>query len=875
MIRRLFDFLKHGRDREAELREEIDFHLAERTALNRNAGIDDPNAAARRQFGSRLAAEEATRETWRGAWITGWTRDAAYALRGFRRSPAFFLAATATLALGIGAATAVFSVVDPLLFRPLPYRDSSRLISIGIDAPFMAPYDWFFWGTYQPLNAASLGLESLTSWSGVIDCDIATAQPRRVACASTEASFAQVLGLQPQLGRFFTHQEDLPNSPHVALLSDPLWRNEFGGNTNVIGSRIDIDGVPREIIGVLPANMELPDLQAFDVLLPQARSPTRERNVIVRAIGRLAPGSTVERVTSAMTPIFESYLTTIPADIVATIHPRLRIQTLFDQQTRNSRLAASLLLAAALCLLAIAFSNVANLILARASTRRHETALRAQLGASSVRLIREWATESLLLTIAASIAGTTLDWLLLRTFRLLAPAAMPRLREAALDTRVLLITLAVAAILGVAMGVLPRLRFLTSTTVDAGDRITKSLGIRPALLIAQVAASCVLVTGAGLLLSSAWRLAAVPTGMQPDHVTTASFVLNSRYSNNDRLLAFFQNLERETASIPGIASFAITDTMPPASNTRSRPYVALANPGGLSTQSGMDGIVLWRYITPGYFATLGIPILEGRGFNDADRAEATAVILSRKLARRLFGAASPLGRSFRLGNEITVNVIGVVGDVKNQGLSNNSNEEMYFLRGETPTGTFLNQPPPFGWRKATLLIRSNASNSYMIAVLRERFRQLEPQLPVTFGDMESEIGEQLVRPRFSAALFSLFAAAGLILAAVGLTGVINFFVAERRREIGIRLALGAQPAQIRASFLRDALRWTALGLAIGVTASLALTQMIQNLLFQVSPHDPAALSTAAGLLALTALVAVWLPSTRASQIDPAQILRSD
>lgn len=875
MIRRLFDVFRNGRDREAELREEIDFHLAERAALHRQTGLDDPDSAARRRFGNRLAAEESTRATWRGAWLHDWIRDASYALRGFRRAPAFFVAATLTLALGIGAATAVFSVVDPLLFRPLPYPESSRLISIGTDAPFMAPYDWLFWGTYRPLSAAGLGLESLTSWSGVVDCDLSTSRPLRISCAGTEASFLHVLGLRPQLGRFFTHEEDLPKGPRVALLSDHLWRNEFGGSASVIGSRISIDGVPREIIGVLPANMELPNLEAFDVLLPQARAPAGERNVLVRVIGRLAPGSSVDRVTSAMKPIFEAYLTTVPADVVAAIHPRLRIQTLFEQQTGNSRLAASLLLAGALCLLAIAFSNVANLILARAASRRHETALRTQLGASSARLIREWATESLLLSAAAAVAGTGLAWFLLKTFRVLAPAAMPRLRDATLDARVLLITLAVATVLGMTMGVLPRLRYLASSGLGAGERITKRHGMRPTLLIAQVAASCVLVTGAGLLLNSVWNLAAVPTGMRPEHVTTASFVLNTRYANNDRLLAFFQNLERETASIPGIASFAITDTVPPAGNTRSRPYVALGNPGGLSSELGMEGFVMWRYVTPGYFTTLGIPILEGRAFNDADRSVASAVILSQGLAQRLFGSTSPLGRSFRVGDEITASIVGVAADVKNRGLNASSNDEMYFLRGNTPTGTFLNQPPPFGWRKATLLVRSSAPTSYVTDALRTRFRELEPQLPVAFGDMGSQIGEQLVRPRFSAALLGMFALLGLVLAAVGLAGVMNFSVAQRRREIGVRLALGAQPAQIRAHFVRDALRWTSIGLAIGIPASLALTRTIQSLLFQVSPRDPATLAMAAGILALTALAAVWLPCSRAARIDPAETLRSE
>ncbi|MBI2680247.1 MAG: ABC transporter permease [Candidatus Solibacter usitatus] len=784
------------------------------------------------------------------------TQDIRYALRGFARNPVFTLTAVVAIALGIGATTAVFSVVDRILFRSLPYPDDERLVSLGLAAAPIDPQEFLPGTDYLEWRAAQTPFAALTTWSGTTDCDLSDHHPVRLSCAAVESSFLPTLGIQPILGRNFTRDEDRPGATRVVLLSYGIWRQRFGGDRGIVDKTIPLDGMPARVIGVLPADFELPTLASADLLIPQALDEARQQRPNMgkplRAFARLKPGVTQAQAAAAMQPLFERSLQFVPAPFRKEV--KFRLRSLRDRQVQDARLASWMLLGAVGAVLLIACANVANLLLARSVARRREMAIRSALGAGRARLVRQVLTESLTLALCGGAAGCALAYTLLRGFVAIAPEGIPRLGQASLDARVLGFTLIGSLISGVLFGIAP-----------AVERPARSW-FRQSLTAVQIAVSLILLSSAGLLLRSLWNLQNDPLGMRAENVVTASFVLSpQRYADNARQIAFFEELEKRLSRLPEGTS-AITDSLPPSGAVRARPIGALR-----PNLEGSGGTVIWRYVTPGYFSALGIPIVRGRSFTEEDRnAGEDAVVLSQPLAARLFPANDAVGQRIGPGT-----VIGIAGEVKNGGLAEKAEPEYYVVRKHTADGTFQNQQPPYGWRRASLIVRSAMEPRALAEWVRGEVSALDPAMPLHIETMHQRVSQLAQKPRFNAALLGLFAGMGVLLAVIGLYGVIAFLVAQRTREIGIRMALGATPAAITKLVLGHAARWMLAGACVGVAGSFMAHRWLKALLFRVPDQDWLALGNALALLLGAALLAAWIPSRRAARVDPLVALRQE
>jgi predicted permease len=802
--------------------------------------------------------------------------DARIAIRSFRRSPRFAVSAILTIALAIGAATAVFSVADRSLFRPLPYRDDQHLVSIGIEAPVINSRDWLFAGAYRAWREASRDtFESMSAWRGPNDCDWSGASPERLACAQVESSFLPTLGVAPALGRNFGNDEDRPGGEPVALISYGIWQRRFGGDRSVLDRRIEIDGASMRIVGVLPPTFETPTLNPADVLLPLRLAKQGEQQRLVHVVGRLNEGISTDEARNRMEPLFRQVVESAPPDFRKAVPMRLKVVNLRDQQVGGQRAALWLLLGAVFALLTIACSNVAHLLLARSSSRRHEFAVRASLGASGGRLARQAMTESMVLAIAGGALGCMLAYWLLQALQVMAPEGALRMDQAEIDIRALAFAMTAAVLAAMLFGLAPAFERLRTEAFSAA-RVAgrKGNAFRPTLVSLQIAISVVLLTCAGSLFLSLWRLQQARLGLQPESVVRAEFVLPAqRYTTPERQIAFFQALFERLADSPTFASAAISDSLPPGGDPRSRPFVALIG-GGDSEQQGLQGMVKWRYVTPGYFETLGISFVQGHGFsNDDFRTGRKAVVISESLARRLYGNEDPIGRFIRL--EEPLEVIGVASEVRNAGVARISDPEFYILRSAVPDGVWRNQRPPLGWRQAVAIARANVGEAAAIQALEEAIHDIDPSLALTLGPLDREIARYYARPRFETALFTVFAAAGLLLAGIGVYGLTSFLVAERTRETGIRIAVGAAPEDIVRLMMRGGVLWTAVGVMLGTGATIAVSRLLRTMLYEVQPLEPLVLTVSIATLLAVALLGSWLPSARAARIDPAVALRNE
>ncbi len=811
-------------------------------------------------------------------WIENTLQDLRYALCGLRRNPGFTLTAVLAAAIAIGATTAVFSAVDRILFRPLPYRDEARLVSTGMMAP-LDTNEFLLADAYFDLRRNPGPFAAVTSFqAGAIACDLTEASPLRMGCLRVEANFLDTLGVRLAAGHPFSAEEDRPNGPRVAVISYALWRSRFAADPAAIGRTLNIDGAPTRVSGVLPPDFVMPTLTHADILLPEALDEARERQGrALRVFARLRPGITLPQAQSALQPYFARILETVPPRFRKEI--TLRVRPVRDRQVGDARAASLALLGAVLAVLLIACANIANLLLARAVGRDREIAVRTALGASRIRLVRLALTESLLLAVAGGVAGCALAFLLLRAFQAIAPEALPRIGEATVDLRVLAFSAAAAVLSGVLFGLFPALRRTASGVLGSARTVGAARGwLRGALVTAQIAISVILLTGAGLLLRSLDNLERVPMGFESDHVITASFVLGrQRYSRDVDQLALFRELEQRLERLPGVSAAAVSDSIPPFGGTRGRPLSTIDVEGRPQPAEGSGGMVAWRYVTPGYFAAMGIPIRRGRAFTELDRgAEARSVVLSETLARLMFPGEDPLGRHIQRGPQGQwFTVVGVATDARNAGAEKASGPEYYFVRKSVADVTWANQEPPLGWRGAVAVVRTPVDPKLAASELRSVFASLDPTLPVEITTMRDRLDRATGRPRFQATLLAAFAGIGVLLAAIGLSGVMSFLVAQRRREIGVRMALGATPGSIVKLTLAFAARFTAAGIVIGGAGAFVAARWLRAQLFQVAPGDPRPLALAVGLLVLVALIAAAGPARRAARVDPMTTLRAE
>jgi predicted permease len=766
-------------------------------------------------------------------------------------------------------------VVDRSLFRPLPYTEGDRLVSVGLIMPLFGPGEYMFLGAYRDWQATQNTLD-LTSWGRTNDCDLGGERPQRLNCARAEASFLPTLGVRPLLGRNFTAEEDQRGAAPVAVMAYGMWRRNFGADASVVGRTIILDGVATRIIGVLPANFETPDLSPVDLLIPQKLPPSpNSRNYPLTVIGKLRTSRTPASASAALAGPLERFR----QDFVSRNHLEtmakamwLHIEPLRDRQIRRSRLALWVLLGAVLAFVLIACANVANLLLARSAGRRQEFEIRAALGGSRRRLAAQLLTESGLLSLIGGGAGCGLAWILLRAFVALAPEGTLRMRDATLDARVLMFAVLLSAGTALVFGLAPSLHRLRGEALGGRQATRPQRGwLRPALISGQLAVSLVLLAGAGLLLTNLWHLENAPLGLKRERVVMASFTLpNYRYAEEGTQAAFFNQLAERLNEIPGALATAITDSLPPGAGIRTAPYWQLANRGEEVTDPSMSGSIKWRYVSPGYFEALGIPIRRGRSFSEADQAPgARNAVVNESLAKRLVGDGDPIGA--HLGASA---IIGVAADVRNAGLDRAPEPEFYWVRKATRAGIGGSEDPAW-WRRATAIVRSDIEERDAEQLLRAAIRQIDPAVPVQVETMETHVEGFLTRPRFQTGLLVLFAVTGLILAGIGLYGLISFLVEERTREIGVRMALGATPSAVRRMVVSDGARWTGAGAVLGAAAAGLLLRMMRGLLYEVEVFDFRVFAGAVALLAAVALFAAWLPAWRASRIDPMAALRHE
>jgi putative ABC transport system permease protein len=857
-------------DLDAELQTHLDM-LAEEN-IRRGMSPVEARQAARREFGGLEQTKELHRELRGIPFFDALFQDLRFALRGLRKRPAFAVVAILTLALGIGSTTAVFSVVDRILFRSLPYPHDERIVSFGDKAPFEAN-EFVLGPDYVDWKKAQTPFESVASFiPGGADCDLTEQNPVRLHCALVESTFLPTFGIQPFLGRNFSADEDRPNAPRVALITYGLWRTRFAGDRNLPGRTVSLDGHPTLVVGVLPAQFEMPNLGHDDILVPAAldgstdRSPSA-RQIILRAFARLKPGITIKQAAAAMEPLFQQSLNYVPPQFRHEVF--FRVRSLRDRQIQDARVASWVLLGAVLAVLLVACTNVANLLLARATSRMRELAVRTAIGASRGRLARQALTESLLLGVLGGLAGCWFAQLLLRLFVSIAPEGIPRLEQATIDVRVLLFTLGVSILSGLLFGLASALRRPAPELLTGKEIHATSRGVlRQLLVTVQIAVSLILLAGAGLLLRSLWKLETVALGMDTKSVINAGIDLAEyRYPDSAKQLAFFDQLEARLKQMPGVTALALSDTLPPTGGMQATFLSTLEIPGHAKFSEGTGGMIGYRFVTPGYFPVLGIPIVHGRGFNEEDRSPTERpVILSEALARRLFAKGEdPLGKSFRYGTQNDWRtIVGIAGDVKNNGLAAPADPEFYIPWKNQPDGYF---------RSGHVIVQSAINAEAVAHWIRSETAAIDPTVPVTIEGMATRVGKLVQRPRFTAVLLSLFAGIGMLLAGIGIYGVVGFLVAQQTREIGIRIALGATPQSVLRMILSNIVRWTIAGAALGLLGAWLSSRLLESLLFEVRAHDPLLLVLALLFLVVVVILAAWLPARRAMRVDPVVALR--
>jgi predicted permease len=855
---------------------ELESHIAMHTDDGIRAGLSPEEA--RRQALIRLGGAEQTRQAYRERrtlpGLESVFRDVRYALRGFRRSPVFTITVIATLALGIGATTAVFSVVDRILFRSLPYAHDDRIVSLGQvqsleKQEFMLGSFFYTWRDDQkPFDAFAAQGTMLHA------CDLVEANPAQLNCIQAQADFLPLLGISPVLGRNFLPEEDRPNGPRVALISYGLWQDHYNRDSNILNRQIDLDGSPIRVIGVLPKGFELPTLQAPDVMLPMALNEGLQRKANpgtpMRAFARLRPGVSVAQARAELDTLFvQTRDTLIPPPIRKDFH--LSIRSLRERETGDVRLTAWILLASVFAVLLIACANVAGLMIARGESRERELAMRSALGASRGRLIRQTITEAVLLALAGAAGGLMLAEGLLRIFLVLAPTGIPFLAKAGLDLRIALFTILLSLACAMLFGLMPALQTPPAIALAAhASRTRKRALLRRSLVVGQIAVGMVLLTGATLLLRSFEKMERQKLGIDTQGVLSARIALPGfRYNTVEKKMAFYLGAEAALRRLPGIRAVSFTDSLPPGGWNSGRRYSDLTAEGKPQVAQGTGGSVVIRRVTPDYFRALNIPIVRGRNFTEQDRSSSEhLVVLSRLLAARLFPGEDPRGKRLETGHDGPWEiVVGVAENVKNNGLTQQDEPEIYSLQHSTAED--WGPPAP------VMIVDALLSPKVVAPWVRSQIAQMDPTVPVEIETLNEQVSKLAERPRFETALLGFFAFCGLLMAVIGLYGVVSFMAAQRTQEIGVRMALGATRLNILRLIAGEGVRLIVFGVTLGLCAALAAAQLLKSLLFNVEPHDPVSFVAVTLLLAVVALAASWLPARRAASIDPMQSLRAE
>jgi putative ABC transport system permease protein len=859
------------RDRfDRDLDEEMQFHLVMQAEENQKKGISTEEAryAARRQFGNQMLLKETSRGVWGWESVQRLGQDLKYAIRMLRSDPGFTAIAVLSLGLGIGATTAIFSVVDSVLLRPLSYKEPARLVTVSLGGAISAPLFETFRRESRSIEHAAL----FVNWSFNLAGE---GEPQRVPAARVSAELFDLLGIQPQLGRTFTADEDRLGHESVVLISEGLWKRQFSGDPRVVGRKVILNGIQHTIIGVMPAGFQFPDgpeLPFFVGPFPPAQmwrpmalvdwERTCDGCFNFGMIARLRRGIPPGQARAELNAIVKRSMHTQEGGDAETA----TVRTLKDTVTSKVRTPVLILFGAVALALLIACVNVANLLLARGLRRRAEIAIRLSLGASGARIIWQLLTEALALALCATCLAVPIANMGSRVLVAMAPAGLPRSDSVTLDARVLAFAFGLALITTLLFGIAPALdsaRHAPSDVMKAGGR-TATTGpsrLREVLVVAEFALSLILLVSAALLARSFVSVASTPLGFHAENVLTMRLSLPNTKYDERRRAALVEQLVANCAVLPSVTTAAAVSTLPLTGESEGWGMIAEDNPNPKDSKSWT--MMRARAITPSYFRTLGIRIRAGREFTAGDRGASPVAIVSQSAAQHLWpGVANPLGR--RIKRDPPLTVVGIVDDTRASGIDTEVLPYLY-----VPFWQF--SPEEFA-----LAVRSAADPARLAASVKSEVWRIDKDQPVTHvAVMKQLVADSIAPRRFQAELMALFAGFAVVLAALGIYGIVSYSVAQRTHEIGIRMALGASRVDILVGIVKEAGVLAAVGATLGLAGAFALSPLLRSLLYGVGAAEPSIFAVCAALLITVAVVASLIPARRADGLDPMRCLHHD
>ena len=874
-LRSLFRF----RQVEQELDEELRYHLDRQTEENIARGMttEEARLAALRAMGGVEQRKEQCRDMRRVNWIEDLTQDIRYGLRMLMKNPGFTVVAVLTLALGIGANTAIFSVVNAILLRALPYEHAERVVFVsstellrGINQMTVSLPNFRDWReqnhVFDEMAAFLNGNLTLTS----------NGEPEQLAGTRASPSLFPLLGIKPLLGRGFLPEEEQPGKHRVVILSYGLWQRRFSADPHLVGQTLTINGNPFTVVGIMPAQCQFPHAKV-ELWVPLALAPGSgdRRSHFLTVLARLKPGATLEQARTEM----ETIARRLEQAYKENQGVGVKVQPLREELLGSIKPALLILFGAVGFVLLIACANVANLLLARAATRRRERAIRLALGASRFRLIRQLLTESVLLALAGGALGLCLGRWGTNFLLTLAADTIPHAQEIDLNVRILGFTCLLSLLTGVIFGLAPAWQASKTDlnqSLKEGGRTDGNFNRQRALkllVISEVAMSLILLIGAGLLINSFLRLRAVNPGFNPEHLLTLQISLpGGKYRDQTQRTAFFQQVIERIETLPGVQSVGATNDLPLGGTVFNRFFMSAeveGHPSSATSLKEQPPSAVFE-ISPNYFRALGTPLQRGRFFTLQDSQQKTlTAIINETVAQRYFPGEDPVGKRIRVGAPEQWNpwmtIVGVVGDTRLEKLSKVPFPEVYTPYSQGVLGTLPTM---------VLAVRSVTDPLSLAVPIREQVWAVDKNQPVGgIKTMEQLLSEGLAQPRFNTTLLGLFAAVALLLAMVGIYGVISYSVSQRTQELGIRLALGAPPSDVLKLVIGQGMKLALTGILIGLGGALALTRLMKNLLFSVGPTDPLTFAVVVVLLATVALFACWIPARRATKADPMIALR--
>ena len=801
-------------------------------------------------------------------------QDVRYALRMMVKNPAFTTIAIVALALGIGANSAIFSVVNTVLLQPLPYNDPDRLMMVWEDKAARGfPRDTPSAGNFVDWRDQSQSFEGMAAMADESFNLTGSGDPERIDGKKVSGSFFNLLGVAPQLGRGFLVEEDQPGRNQVVVLSHRLWQRRFAGDPNIVGKTLTLNGQPNQVVGVMPAQFEFPSRDAelwVPIAFTNEQAANRGRHYL-QIIGRLKPGVTLQQAQAEMNTIAVRLQQQYPQQ---NSEQGIAVVPLHEQLVGDIKPALLVLLGAVGFVLLVACANVANLLLARAAGRQKEIALRLALGASRWRLLRQFLTESVLLAAFGGIVGLLLSLVALKVLKGFMPATIAQAQSVSIDARVLLFTLGVSILTGLVFGLAPAVQssnFNLNESLKEGGR-DSSVGargsrLRGILVVTEVAVSLLLLIGAGLLINSFLRLRSVDPGFKAENLLTMKVVLpRAKYATHQQRSAFYADLVRRVESLPGVTSAGVTTNLPLYRQGNS---ITVNFAGRPEPPPGQKPAVVTRVISPNYFSTMNIPLLSGRNVNDQDREDGPAVaVINETMARRFWPNQEPVGQRFTPGPvsgppEAWIAVVGVVKDVR-----------QFELIAEPKPQMYLHYQQVGFFEPNDLVVKTAVDPLSLAGSVRKAVWDIDKDQPVSnIKTMDEILSTSIEKQRFTMLLLGIFAGVALLLAAVGIYGVMSYTLAQRTHEIGIRMALGAQRSHVLKLAVGQGLKLVLVGVAIGLIAAFGLTRLMTSLLFGVRPTDPATLVIISAILISVALLASYIPARRATKVDPLVALR--